>query len=79
MKFLTIPAILLLLGFLGSCSSPEEKREDRQEEARQEYDDSIDESEEKYQDDKKDEAQGMVEGADEVKTDKDKGRIDVED
>ncbi len=73
--------VLFLSAFVlaVSCSTPQEKLEERQAEAREEYDESMKEAQEEYQEDQKDEAEDMVEDSDGVKINKDQNQIQVDD
>jgi ElaB/YqjD/DUF883 family membrane-anchored ribosome-binding protein len=82
MKTFTASLFAVLL-MVSSCSSPEERHEQRQAEAKEQYDQSLKQSQEQLQEDelkaRRSQAKDMVDDSDYVEVDKDKGKIKVKD
>lgn len=82
MKFLA-PLLIVSIGFVSSCSSPEEKQAQRDVQAKTQYEENLKQSQETYEDDKLDErreqAKEMIDESDDVQFDEREGKIQVED
>lgn len=78
-----IPMLFLsALVVASACSSPTEKHEERQADAKREYNKEMKESQEEYQEEdletRRDKAKDMVDNSDELKVDKSRGKIQVD-